>query len=87
MASESPIAQGNFRHNNNTYTGESSVMKMFSLKGKTAIVTGAGAGIGLSVAHALAEAGANIAIWYNSNKQALEEAAKIEQTYGVQCRS
>lgn len=83
---ESPIVKGNFVHDNNTYTGESSVMKMFSLKGKTAIVTGAGAGIGLSVAHALAEAGANIAIWYNSNKKALDEAAKIEQIYGVQCR-
>ncbi|KAJ5724554.1 L-xylulose reductase [Penicillium malachiteum] len=85
--SESPIVNGDFCHYNNTYTGENSVLKMFSLKGKTAIVTGGGAGIGLSVAHGLAEAGANVAIWYNSNRKAIEEASKIEQTYGVQCRA
>ncbi|PQE23757.1 L-xylulose reductase protein [Rutstroemia sp. NJR-2017a BBW] len=62
-------------------------MPMFSLKGRTAIVSGAGAGIGLAVAHALAEAGANVAIWYNSNKKALEEAEKIEKEYGVTCKA
>lgn len=42
-----------------------SVFELFSLKGRTAIVTGAGAGIGLSVAQAYAEAGANVAVTYN----------------------
>lgn len=83
---EHPIVKGNFCHGNNTFEGKASVMEMFSLKGKTAVVTGAGAGIGLSVAHALAEAGANVAIWYNSNSKAIEEAANIEKAYGVQCR-
>jgi NAD(P)-dependent dehydrogenase (short-subunit alcohol dehydrogenase family) len=59
---------------------------MFSLKGRTAIVSGAGAGIGLAVAQALAEAGANVAIWYNSNKKAVIEAEKIEKEYGVKCK-
>jgi sorbose reductase len=63
------------------------VLPLFSLKGRTAIVSGAGAGIGLAVAQGLAEAGANVAIWYNSNKKALERAKDIEQTYGVQCRA
>lgn len=46
----------------------------------------AGAGIGLAIAHAFAEAGANVAIWYNSNKKALDEAAYIEKKFGVKCK-
>jgi sorbose reductase len=79
---------GNFKHNNTVapeYTDR--VLPLFSLKGRTAIVSGAGAGIGLAVAHALAEAGANVAIWYNSNKKAIAEAEKIEKTFGVKCKS
>lgn len=37
-------------------------MSMFSLKGKTSIVTGAGRGIGRSIALGLAEAGSNVVI-------------------------
>jgi NAD(P)-dependent dehydrogenase (short-subunit alcohol dehydrogenase family) len=87
--SENPAMNGgNFRHNNTEapeYTDR--VLPLFSLKGRTAIVSGAGAGIGLAVAHALAEAGANVAIWYNSNKKAIAEAEKIEKTFGVKCKS
>lgn len=74
---------GVFRHNNTTAPVSDLVLPLFSLKGRTAIVSGAGAGIGLAVAHALAEAGANVAIWYNSNKKAIAEAEKIEKKYGV----
>ncbi|OBT72272.1 hypothetical protein VF21_07967 [Pseudogymnoascus sp. 05NY08] len=87
MAGET-IVQGQFTHNNTEapkYTDR--VLPLFSLKGKTAIVSGAGAGIGLAVAHALAEAGANVAIWYNSNKKAIQEAEKIEKTFGVKCKA
>lgn len=83
--SEGPVVNGLFRHNNTTAPVEQSVMALFSLKGKTAVVTGAASGIGLSVAHALAEAGANVAIWYNRNNKAVEEAANIEAKYGVKC--
>ena len=76
---------GDFVHDNMDIPTLSQVMPLFSLKGRTAIVAGAGAGIGLAVAHALAEAGAHVAIWYNSNKQALVEAEKIEKKYGVKC--
>ena len=76
---------GLFTHNNTVAPKEEKVLPLFSLKGKTAIVSGAGAGIGLAVAQGLAEAGANVAIWYNSNKKALQRAEEIEKEYGVKC--
>ncbi|KAE8348585.1 hypothetical protein BDV28DRAFT_152690 [Aspergillus coremiiformis] len=85
--SESPVVNGLFRHNNTTAPEQNSVLALFSLKGKTAVVTGAASGIGLSVAHGLAEAGANVIIWYNRNNKALAEAANIEAKYGVKCRA
>lgn len=48
-------------------------------------MSGAGAGIGYAVAQALAEAGANVAIWYHGNKKAIEKAKDIEQEFGVKC--
>ncbi|KAJ3526154.1 hypothetical protein NM208_g11327 [Fusarium decemcellulare] len=78
---------GTFHHDNMEVPKSSRVMPLFSLKGRTAIVSGAGAGIGLAIAHGFAEAGANVAIWYNSNKQALAEAESIEKEYGVKCRA
>lgn len=86
MGGDNYINGGNFTHNNTTAPEYSNkVLPLFQLTGRTAIVSGAGAGIGLAVAQALAEAGANVAIWYNSNKKAIEEAAKIEKAYGVKC--
>lgn len=79
-----PIQNGLFVHNNTVAPEHPSLMSMFSLKGKTAIVAGAGAGIGLAVAHGLAEAGANVAMWYRSNSTCSERAAEVAQKYGVQ---
>ena len=62
------------------------VLPLFSLKGRTAIVSGAGAGIGLAVADALAEAGANVVIWYNSNKEAVERAEVIAKKWDVKSK-
>lgn len=42
------------------------VFDQLKLTGRTAVITGAADGIGLAVAEAYAEAGANIALWYNS---------------------
>lgn len=61
-------------------------MNLFSLAGRTAIISGAGGGIGLAVARAFAEAGANVAIWYNSNDTAVERAAEIAHAFNVKCR-
>jgi sorbose reductase len=78
---------GNFSHENTTPPKSERVMPLFSLKGRTAIVSGAGAGIGFAVAQALAEAGANVAIWYNSNKKAIERAEWISKEFGVKCKA
>ncbi|KAK5993567.1 L-xylulose reductase [Cladobotryum mycophilum] len=83
----SNIVNGVFRHDSMDVPQGDRVLPMFSLKGRTAIVSGAGAGIGLAVAEAYAEAGANVALWYNTNKQAVDQAAKIEKTYGVKSKA
>ncbi len=50
---------------------------------KTAIVTGAGKGIGKAVCLELAQKGANIVINYSRSKQAAEETAKECEAFGV----
>ncbi len=55
------------------------ILDMFSLKGKNALVTGAARGLGLAMAHGLAQAGADIVIAdinEESAAQAAEEVAK-----------
>lgn len=64
---------------------EGSVLQRLSLLGKTAIISGAGGGIGYSVACAYAELGCNVAIWYSSNKKAIEKAEILSQKFNVQC--
>ncbi len=44
----------------------SNVLEQFQMKGKVAAVTGAADGIGYAVAEAYAEAGADVALLYNS---------------------
>lgn len=51
------------------------VLSHFGLDGKVAIVTGGCRGIGLEAARGLAEAGANVAITYTSQKPADADAA------------
>ncbi|EPX72131.1 sorbose reductase [Schizosaccharomyces octosporus yFS286] len=58
-------------------------LAMFSLKGKTAIVTGGSGGIGFAIAKALAAAGSNVGLLYGRNKKAIEYARELRETYNV----
>ncbi|CAN6594857.1 probable NADP-dependent mannitol dehydrogenase [Trichomonascus vanleenenianus] len=58
------------------------VLDLFSLKGKVASVSGSSTGIGFAVAEAYAQAGADVAIWYNSHPTE-EKAAELSKKYGV----
>ena len=60
------------------------VMEQFSLKDRTAIVTGGGQGLGKSMAIALAQAGADIVIAARRVETALATQKLIEQE-GVKC--
>ena len=51
------------------------ILQIFSLEGKTAIVTGAGRGLGQGMAAALAQAGANLVI-FDVNKEDIEASAE-----------
>ena len=54
------------------------IMELFDLKGKTAIVTGGGTGLGLYMAFGLGEAGANLVICSRKLEKCREAARKIE---------
>jgi len=58
------------------------INELFSLKGKVAIVTGGGRGIGQFIATGLAEAGANVVI-ASRKLEKLEETAKELESLGV----
>ena len=59
-------------------------LKKISLKNKTALVTGAGKGIGKACAIALAEAGANLII-ISRTKKDLEKVSKIIKRFNSNC--
>lgn len=64
-----------------------SVFEMFSMKGKTTILTGASGGIGREVARALAEAGSDIALWYYQHDVAIHDAKELSSKYGVRAKA
>ena len=53
-------------------------MRLFDLSGKTAIVTGGTAGIGLAIARALGEAGAEVVVASRSGERGKEAAARLK---------
>ncbi|CAR23611.1 KLTH0E13134p [Lachancea thermotolerans CBS 6340] len=65
----------------------SHVMDMFSLRGKVACISGASSGIGGAVAVAYAQAGADIAVWYNSHDGLIQTARELAEKYGVRAKA
>jgi len=61
-------------------------LKNYNLKNKTAVVTGAGKGLGRACAIALAEAGANLVI-ISRTKKDLDEVSKKVKKLKVKCKS
>jgi sorbose reductase len=67
-----------------------SLLELFSMKGKVAVVTGASGprGMGIEAARGLAEMGADLAITYASRPQGGEKNAKeLAETYGVKVKA
>ena len=59
------------------------VMKLFSLKGKVAIVTGGAGHLGFAIAEGLAGAGANVVIAGRDESQCQELADKLSKKYNI----
>tara|TARA_R110002167_G_scaffold158880_10_gene354264 strand:- start:7181 stop:7957 length:777 start_codon:yes stop_codon:yes gene_type:complete len=62
-----------------------SILDQFNLKGRVALIIGGNRGLGLAMAKALAEAGANIAIAARDEKTNTTSQQEIESLYGVEC--
>src|SRR5208283_2193782 len=58
--------------------GEKAILERFRLDGKTALVTGAGRGIGRAFAHALGEAGAAVAVVDINGDAAMSVVAELQ---------
>jgi gluconate 5-dehydrogenase len=66
---------------------EHSILEQFKLNGRTALITGGNRGLGLAMAKALAEAGANISIASRDEKTNQEAESMIRSVYSTGCIS
>ncbi|KAF7560276.1 hypothetical protein G7046_g3867 [Stylonectria norvegica] len=66
---------------------QDSIFQSFRLDGRTVIITGGCGGIGYEIARGLAEAGANLALWYHTSPAHQKIQAKISQDFGVKVQT
>jgi len=66
-------------------SAQQSILNLFRLHGQTALVTGGNRGLGLAMAQALAEAGANIMIAARDEAMNQQAAEKLRSLYGIDC--
>lgn len=64
-----------------------SVFDMFSMKGQSVIITGASGGIAHEVARGLAEAGADLSLWYHINPAAEKLVEELKANYAVKAKA
>ncbi|KAI4744447.1 NAD(P)-binding protein [Aureobasidium sp. EXF-12298] len=70
------------RQPNPVPSGPDNVLEQFNLKDRVVVVTGAAEGIGGAVVDSMAEAGANVALWYRSNDKAITKAEELSKKHG-----
>ncbi|KIY01327.1 uncharacterized protein Z520_02879 [Fonsecaea multimorphosa CBS 102226] len=63
------------------------VFDQLSMKDRVVCITGASDGIGWAVAEAMAEAGANLALWYNTNDAAKSKGAQLASKHGIKVKA
>ncbi len=63
------------------------MMNLFDISGRNYIITGAASGIGLVVAHQMAQAGANLALVGRTQATIREAADKIAKEHGIKCHA
>jgi NAD(P)-dependent dehydrogenase (short-subunit alcohol dehydrogenase family) len=63
------------------------IQNLFGLKGKTAFVSGASGALGGASARGLAQAGANLALSYNTHKDRLDKLLRELEPFGVEIRT
>ncbi|EMD01064.1 hypothetical protein BAUCODRAFT_29448 [Baudoinia panamericana UAMH 10762] len=63
------------------------VLDQFSMKGKVVAITGASDGIGWAVAEAIAEAGGNVALWYNTNNAAVAKGDALAKKHHIRAKA
>src|SRR5205809_5611749 len=66
---------------------EQSILDLFKLNGRTALITGGNRGLGLAMAKALAEAGANISIAARDAEINKASEESIQSSYNILCIS